>query len=160
MSTDSTLSNPQSAVAVSEEQGRQVVRLAGEHDVATVFAISQALLKAIDTDDDQLVVDLSGVTFMNGSTIAVLTAARDDLTGQGRRLTLRSPSKCARRLLELCDLGELVEANPPAPTTAAAPGALSSWVSVPTVEVKPASASADPPTPIRAKTESAPPRSR
>ena len=85
---------------------------------------------------DDLVIDLSDVTFMDASTVRVLAHARTVLRHHNRALVLRDPSSCARRLIELCGLTDLVEQQrDPAPTRRL--DALSSWVAVPTPDVGP-----------------------
>ena len=74
---------------------RTVVWLRGEHDVSTVAALSQTMARAIALDDGDLVVDLSGVDFMDAATVGVIVRARDFLELQSRSLTLRAPSTCA-----------------------------------------------------------------
>lgn len=98
-----------SAPLVSRDGERAVVWLDGEHDIATEAVLADTLAKVTSACDANLVVDLSGVTFMSTATIDQLIRARDLLLGLSRNLTLRSPSKCARRLLDLCDLAGLVE---------------------------------------------------
>jgi hypothetical protein len=75
-------------------------------------------------------VDLSGVTFMDASTIGALVVAHDHLLADSRSLCVRNPSPRARRLLELCELTHLIDddASPAQPTAATA---LRSWVEVP-----------------------------
>jgi anti-anti-sigma factor len=114
---------------VAYENGRTVVSLAGEHDLATAPAIAGALAEARKAGDADVVVDLSAVTFLDASTLRVFVAARNDLHEQSRELLLRSPTRSTHRLLELCGLTGLLE--PAAPPATPAPGALSSWVSVP-----------------------------
>ena len=91
---------------------RTIVWLRGEHDICTVAALSQILARAIALDDGDLVVDLGGVHFMDASTVGVILRARDFLRLQSRSLALRSPSMCAARVLDLCDLGSLLEPDP------------------------------------------------
>lgn len=98
-----------SAPLVSRDGERTVVWLDGEHDIATVFVLTDTLERAISADDADLIVDLSGVTFIGSATIDVLMHVRNILQAQARSLTLRSPSRCARRVLELCGLTGLVE---------------------------------------------------
>ena len=86
-----------------------VVRLWGEHDSSTVPALAAMLASAVDREEANLVVDLSNVQFINGATIRVLVAAGDFLVGQSRTFTLRSPSRCARRILDLCAISGLYE---------------------------------------------------
>jgi anti-sigma B factor antagonist len=91
---------------------RTVVWLRGEHDVSTVSALSQTMARAIALDDGDLVVDLSGVQFMDAATVGVIVRARDFLALQSRSLVLHAPSACAARVLDLCALADLLEPKP------------------------------------------------
>lgn len=98
-----------SCVTVSRTRGddgdQTVVWLRGEHDIATVSELSESMARAIALDDADLVVDLSGVQFMGVVTVDLLLQARERLRLVSRSLTLRSPSRRAERVLELCGLG-------------------------------------------------------
>jgi anti-anti-sigma factor len=98
-----------SAPLVSRDGEWAIVWLDGEQDIATVAVLADTLRNVISADDANLIVDLSGVTFMSSATIDELLRARNLLLGLSRNLTLRSPSKCARRLLDVCGLAGLVE---------------------------------------------------
>jgi anti-anti-sigma regulatory factor len=52
---------------------------------------------------------MSAVTFIGTVTIVALTQTRDALSRQSRSLTVRSPSKCVRRLLTVCGQADLIE---------------------------------------------------
>ena len=106
------------------ESDRIVVWLRGEHDVSTVAALSQTMARAIALDDGDLVIDLSGVDFMDAATVGVIVRARDFLDVQSRSLTLRSPSTSAARVLDLCHLADLREPRLLRDPSATAPGAL------------------------------------
>ena len=114
---------------------RTVVWLRGEHDISTVAELSETLAGAMARDDCDLVVDLSEVQFMGAATIGVLVRARELLQSRSRSLVLRSPSRCARRILDLCGQGDLLEPRPAdaTPATGTA-GALGTWVTVPTAD--------------------------
>lgn len=88
---------------VSRDGGRAVVWLEGEHDLATVAVLANTLAKVVSAGGD-VIVDLSGVTFLSTATIDELVQVRNLLWSQDRSFTLRSPSKFARRLLDLCGL--------------------------------------------------------
>jgi len=106
-----------------------IVWLRGEHDLSTRAALSHTFASAIAASTNDLVVDLSEVQFLDASTIGALSAAREYLCARSRALTLRCPSRIARRLLDICGLADLVEADP---VDVTAPGAaLRSWVAVP-----------------------------
>jgi anti-anti-sigma factor len=96
-----------------------VVRLRGEHDMFTAAALSDILDRAIALDRD-VMVDLSGVEFMAAATVGVILGARESLRLRSRSLALRSPSRCARRVLELCGLEDLI--GPPGAEVAWATG--------------------------------------
>ena len=86
-----------------------VVWLRGEHDASTVSALWETIDQAIALDDSDVVVDLSGVEFMGSATVGVIIRARESLRPRARALTLRSPSRCAQRLLDLYGLAELID---------------------------------------------------
>jgi anti-anti-sigma factor len=64
-----------------------------------------------------IVLDLSGVEFMDSSCLAVLVQARGTLTADGGSLILRNPSEVAHRLLSLAGiefiLAEDADLHPP-----------------------------------------------
>ena len=80
-----------------------VVALAGDHDFSTVEELSREFARVIGDDGSNVVVDLSGVTFMDVSIINLLFRARLYLGSESRELLLRAPSVSARRLLDLCE---------------------------------------------------------
>ncbi|HUS20689.1 MAG TPA: STAS domain-containing protein, partial [Aeromicrobium sp.] len=110
-----------------------VVWLDGEHDASTKVAVRAVIDNAANLDDADVLVDLSGVTFMDASIIGTLIGARQSLGKRFLTLEVRAPSPFARRLLEICGLTELeqssermeLERNDAAP-------ALATWVDVPT----------------------------
>jgi anti-anti-sigma factor len=97
---------------VSRDGDRIVVWLDGEHDIATVPVLIDTLTDAISAHDADLIVDLSGVTFMGVATIGALISGRNLLRQQSHSLSVRSPSKCARRVLNLCGLTGLIRPDP------------------------------------------------
>lgn len=106
---------------VSFDPGRTVLWLRGEHDIATVAALSDTLARVIAADDADVVVDLRRVSFIDAATIGALVDGRMTLARMGRRFALRSPSTCAMDVLILCELADLVEAAPGAPDTGQMP---------------------------------------
>jgi anti-anti-sigma factor len=105
-------------VAVAErEADHNVVWLRGEYDISTVTTLTQTITETIVLDEASLVVDLSDVQFMDAATIGVIIGARNDLLLQTRSLAIRSPSRQARRVLDLCCLTEFfVDPSVLAPT--------------------------------------------
>src|SRR4029078_9566172 len=86
-----------------------VVPLLGDHGTRARAELSVAMARGIALDDAQIVVDLSGVEFMAAATASVIVGARDFLQAHSRELTVRSPSRCAQRLLDVCGLTGLIE---------------------------------------------------
>jgi anti-anti-sigma factor len=117
------------------DAARTVVWLRGEHDVSTVAALSETMARAIARDDANLVVDLSEVQFMGAATVGVIVRARELLRLRSRSLALRSPSRCARRILDLCGHADLLDPRPVGATPmAGTAGALGTWVAVPATD--------------------------
>jgi anti-anti-sigma factor len=73
---------------------------------------SATLAKAIALNDSDLMVDLSEVRFMDGSTIRTLVRANAFLGERSRSLKLRSPSRSALLVLRVSGLDGLVDARP------------------------------------------------
>ncbi len=81
-----------------------VIWLSGEHDQSTAEALHDSFARAMALGDDNLVVDMSHVQFMGTATARVIVDTRQALIGCSRLLTLRSPSKSAQRMIDLCGL--------------------------------------------------------
>ena len=97
------------APTTSPTTARTELRLHGEHDLSTAVALAETVACAIADDDEaDLVLDLSDVSFMDASTITVILRARTYLGDRHRALQLRDPSRSSRRLLELCELEDLI----------------------------------------------------
>jgi anti-sigma B factor antagonist len=91
-------------LVVWREGSRTVVSLRGEQDLSTAAAVAEALAAAGAMDHGDVVVDLSDVQFIDSTIITVLARGQDALRLQARALMLRSPSRFAGRLLDVCGL--------------------------------------------------------
>ena len=94
---------------VSVERGRTVIWLDGEHDLSTVHVVAAALAEVIARDDADVLVDLSGVTFLGVVAIDVLDRSREILERRARTLRLRGLSAVTTRVLGICGLEHLVD---------------------------------------------------
>jgi anti-anti-sigma factor len=121
---------PRGDVLIGSDPLRNVVWVRGEHDLATRVHLSVVIAKAARLDAADVVVDLSGVTFMDASTIGALVGARNGLAARSRSLSVRAPSLRARRVLDLCGLAYLIDESQSPVLRLVAP-ALGSWVDVP-----------------------------
>jgi anti-anti-sigma factor len=93
------------------DAARTIVWLRGEHDLSTSAALWHTMTRAIEVAHNDLVVDLSDVEFMGAATVSVILRAAQLLRQESRSLTVRAPSRCARRVLDVCGLSGLVEAD-------------------------------------------------
>jgi anti-anti-sigma factor len=96
---------------LSFEQGRTIVWLAGEHDIASAWMVADTLARAIALDHADLVVDLSETEFIGSNTIAILSRAHTLLAERSRTLTVRAPSRGARRVIALVGADTLIDAT-------------------------------------------------
>lgn len=85
------------------------IALVGELDPATAPQLDDEIERLLaDEGVQRLVLDLSGLTFLDSSGLRVFVTAREALTARGGELALRSPSANAQRLLDITGLGEII----------------------------------------------------
>ena len=87
--------------------------VSGEIDAHSAESFANALEAAGD-DLETIVVDLSGVTFIDSSGLRVLVGAQQRSNAGGPSLVLRSPSHQIVRLLDLAGLAETFDIQSPA----------------------------------------------
>ena len=85
-----------------------MVVVAGEIDIATVGDVEQELRQAEGSDADQIVLDLSGVTFVDSSAIRLLLAADIRSRADGARLSLRRPPARVMRVLRIAGVDDVL----------------------------------------------------
>ena len=131
--SSSVIVSRQSAVAsAGPDAHRTVVWLRGEHDASTVDELADTMARVLALDDGDLVIDLGEVRFMSAATIGVIVRGARLLALRSRSLALRFPSRCARRLIDVCGLTDLLDPPPVDATRPSGPaGALGTWVAVP-----------------------------
>jgi anti-anti-sigma factor len=88
------------ATDVRAENGAIVIYVSGEIDLHTCERLRDAIEPHMGPTQ-MIVLDLSGVRFMDSSALHVLEQARGTLTADGGSLMLRNPSRAAHRLLTL-----------------------------------------------------------
>lgn len=77
-----------------------VIHVTGDVDIAAVERLRDVLEPNMGPEQT-ILLDLSGVEFMDSSSLRYLVQAHGDLTADGGSLNLRNPSTAARRLLTL-----------------------------------------------------------
>jgi anti-sigma B factor antagonist len=86
---------------VEEVAGRTVVHVSGDIDIATVDQLEQALTAALDDGATDLLVDLSGVPFLDSTGIGVIVTVERRLQDAEGRFALRGLQALPRRVLEI-----------------------------------------------------------
>lgn len=115
--------DPQIEVAVEPDlRGRTVVIVRGVLDLPEVAPFREVFAKVLATDCPDVVVDLSGVTFVGSSGLGLLLQAHRDLTAQGRTLVVRGASGSIRRAFGITHLDHLLEVDEDTTTAPGAPG--------------------------------------
>jgi anti-sigma B factor antagonist len=102
------------------ETGARVVSVMGEVDVATAPALEQALHESVDEGSDEVIVDLTGCTFLDSAGLRALLAARGRLEHSDQRLPLVMSSPSVMRIFQITHFDEQCEIYPT--VTAAANG--------------------------------------
>lgn len=80
----------------------------GEIDLLSVETIRDAIEPHLGPQQ-AIVIDLSGVEFVDSSLVKVLAHARTRVTAEGN-LIIRNPSRVARRILTLLEVESIVDA--------------------------------------------------
>jgi anti-anti-sigma factor len=98
----------QFSTEVTQDDGATVIHVRGEIDMASCERLRDALEPHLGPRQS-VVLDLSGVRFMDSSCLNVLVQARGTLTADGGSLILRNPSPLARRLLTAARIEDLLD---------------------------------------------------
>jgi anti-sigma B factor antagonist len=100
--------SPRFSTEVVREGATIVIYVRGEVDVAACERLRDAIEPHLGPQQT-IVLDLSGVEFMDSSSLRYLVQYRGALTEDGGSLKLRNPSVSAHRLLTLVDAEALLE---------------------------------------------------
>jgi len=102
-----SLGQPFSAT-VSSETDRSTVVFAGELDMAGVERAREALERAEEASG-MVVLDLSGLTFIDSTGLEVILRAARRAQESGRRLVVARPSLYLKRLFELTAIDQSLD---------------------------------------------------
>jgi len=86
------------------DNGVAVVVLAGEVDLYTAPRFKEALFQAIDEGGSLVVVDMSGVSFIDSTALGVLVSGGRRLEQASGALAIGCPDERIRRILEITGL--------------------------------------------------------
>jgi anti-anti-sigma factor len=106
--------DPPFEATVRRDDGRPVVTVIGELDLATAPSFAITLSEAAESEGD-VVVDIGRLTFLCSSGLSVLVAQHKALKALGRNLIIRDPTPMARRLFEITGLAPVLSIQPEEP---------------------------------------------
>jgi stage II sporulation protein AA (anti-sigma F factor antagonist) len=95
-------------VRSEREDGVHAIRLFGELDLATAAEAQRELERAEATDAEAIVLDLSGLTFIDSTGVRLLVAANARSRADANRLSVVRGQQPVQRVLELCGVVELL----------------------------------------------------
>jgi anti-sigma B factor antagonist len=101
-------------VAATEQldNGAPVVSVLGEVDLATAPAFAQTLLGATEDWTGEVIVDLTGCSFLDSRGLGALIATRGRLEHSDRRLALVLSNRSVMRIFQITQSDELFEIYP------------------------------------------------
>jgi anti-anti-sigma factor len=88
-------------VSATREGGVHTIRLTGELDVATAARIEDELQRAEDSDAASIVLDLSGLTFMDSTGVRLVLGAHARSRADSDRLSIVRGPVSVQRVFEL-----------------------------------------------------------
>src|SRR5690348_10924584 len=94
----------QLAILTESQEQRSVLRLLGELDASNRDHLHSTISSALENHPPLLVVDLSGLGFMDCAGLSVLVWAHNRLAGCGHRLVITGAQPVVQRLLHLTGL--------------------------------------------------------
>jgi anti-anti-sigma factor len=98
--------NELARIAFEHRDATVVADVAGEIDPSNAREVGRKLTEAVPNDALAVVIDLSGVTFLDSSGVQMLFELAERLTGRQQRLSVVVPPECpARRVLEIVAFG-------------------------------------------------------
>lgn len=116
-----SIESPPAPAVMDAADGSTVIALYGEADAAVRRTLSATLTEVIATGRGDVVIDLSETTFIDSAVVRALADGHTRLADRGNKLTFRSPSRLATRVLDVFGLGELIETDGTVPPQPAAP---------------------------------------
>ena len=101
-------------VSIDEHaEGFSVVAVRGEVDLHTAEKFQQAVERAAGSDGAcAVVVDMSGVAFMDSTALSALVRSKDSLEKRGASLRLAAPSHAVERIFSVTGFQEYFEVFP------------------------------------------------
>jgi anti-sigma B factor antagonist len=93
----------------SEREGEvHTISLSGELDLATVEGAAREIARVEETDARSIVLDLSGLSFMDSTGVRLMLSAHARSRADANRLTMLRGGAAVQRVLELCGVDHLL----------------------------------------------------
>jgi anti-sigma B factor antagonist len=91
----------------TEQQGRAtVMTVSGELDLVSAPRLRNAISSLRGEESDELILDLTHLSYIDSVGIGLLVASRRRLDAEGRTFSIRNPAPQVLRLLEITGLVE------------------------------------------------------
>ncbi|HTE19739.1 MAG TPA: STAS domain-containing protein [Armatimonadota bacterium] len=95
-------------IDVHQVSGIPVLKVTGEIDIYTAPMFKQAVVNMVTEGSKNVIIDLSGVTFMDSSGFGTLLGATRRLRPSGGGLHLAAPNSTIQRMLRLTRLDSIM----------------------------------------------------
>lgn len=93
----------------SERRGDvHTIKLAGELDLANAAQVEQQLKRAEATDAATIMLDLSGLSFIDSTGIGLLICAQGRSRADSNRLTMLRGPAAVQRVFDICGVNEML----------------------------------------------------
>jgi anti-sigma B factor antagonist len=100
-------------VSIEEHaEAYSVITVRGEVDLHTAPKVQYAIDRAAQTDGAAVVVDMSGVSFMDSTALSSLVRSKDSLQKQGTSLRLAAPSQAVERIFSVTGFSDYFDIFP------------------------------------------------
>lgn len=96
---------------VGREGSHSVVSVRGEMDLHTAPKVEDAIGRCAN-GSGAVVVDMSGVTFMDSTALSTFMRSKDQLSGRGVDLRLAAPSPAVGRIFDVTGFGDYFDVFP------------------------------------------------
>jgi anti-anti-sigma factor len=96
-------------VTVTPGRSRTVVRPVGELDLSTADQLEESLNDVLAAGASELVLDLRRLDFCDAAGLHVFLRVRQRAMRRGARLWLERPTRTVRRVLEISELGWMID---------------------------------------------------
>jgi anti-anti-sigma factor len=91
--------------------GTPLIRLAGDFDLNNVVQVEAALTEAFEGDHDGLIIDLTGVDFLDSMMLRQIAAAHERAQSLDRRLVVVRPDPIMWRVFTITGLASVIPSS-------------------------------------------------